>query len=510
MSKFRHQAGSLRQKSGKIFLCLCLFFLMILSAGAFREKTAAQATTFKVGEKLTYSISYNRFQNAGYAEIHVVSRGKLNDKEAVELSGRIKTNEFVSAAYYFWDEARTTFASPGSGLPLYIRKISGVSVLPEEKILNFLENPTVSYDLLTLIYRVRSFGSGSYSMYENEKVYTVNAQITATEKVKIGAGEFETNVFTIQSDFFTEKGFSEVRVNFSADEEKIPVMVRFKAGRGEFRFSLASIQNIEEDPSPTPTPIPTPLPAATPKPTPVPPKYIDNQPLSADLPFVLGETLEYRISANGRRIGTILLQAKERKEFIGINDQKQDSLLLTATVTQLERNVEILRVNDSMRAQVDPVSLQPQQFEIKFTGTLSGLSQVVRFNQEQGLAFFDGANQAQIPVNTHSLLSLAYAIRAFNLKPSPTPANPVNETKVSVFYGNQFYVFTLRPSNAELINLRGEKVPAQLITIITGNPTLDSLNLRLWLSNEKRRTPLRLSLGNYQLDLVAEKIVRPN
>jgi hypothetical protein len=510
MSKFRHQTLSLRQKSGKFFLRFLLFFLMVLSAGSFWERASAQATNFKVGEKLTYNISYNRFQNAGYAEIYVVSRGKLNDKEAIELSGRIKTNEFVSAAYYFWDEARTTFASPETGLPLYIRTTSGASGLPEEKTINFLENPTVNFDLLTLIYRVRNFGSGSFPLQENQRIYTVNAQMTVSEKVKTDAGEFETNVFTVQSEFFTEKGFSEVRVNFSADEEKIPVLVRFKAGRSEFRISLASIQKIEETPSPTPTPTPTPRPTETPKPTPVPPKYIDNQPLSADLPFVLGETLEYRVSVRGQAVGTILLQAKERKEFPGINNQKQDSLLLTATVTQLERNIEILRINDSMRVQVDPISLQPQHFEIKFTGALSGLNQIVRFNQEQGMAFVDGANQVQIPVNTHSLLSLVYAIRAFNLKPSLTPDNPVNETRVSVFYGNQFYVFTLRPSNPELINLRGEKVSAQLITIITGNPTLDSLNLRLWLSNEKRRIPLRLSIGSYQIDFVSEKIIPPN
>jgi len=111
----------------------------------------------------------------------------------------------------------------------------------------------------------------------------------------------------------------------------------------------------------------------------------------------------------------------------------------------------------------------------------------------------------EIPVGTHSILSLAYAIRSFNLKPSKDRQNPVNDTRVAVFLDTKAYVFMLRPSDAELINLQGEKISAQLISVLTGNQNIDQYGLRIWLGNDDKRLPLRLMFGNYQADLVSEK-----
>ncbi|MBS1796211.1 MAG: DUF3108 domain-containing protein, partial [Acidobacteria bacterium] len=289
-----------------------------------------------------------------------------------------------------------------------------------------------------------------------------------------------------------------------ADDRKIPVLIRFRTAKGEFKASLASLQNPEPVIEPTPTPVatPTPKPTATPKPTPTP--NVDNLPLSANLPFVLGETLEYRITSNNQNVGTFVLQAKERRTV-----DKKDTLFLNATITKAERAGGLFNPGDAILAQVNAESLAPYQFEVKFTGSLKGFNQSVRFDQTRGLAVFGGTNQAQIPLNTHSLLSLAYAIRSFNLKPSKDAKNPINDTRVAVFYGTQFYVFTLRPLEAELINLSGEKTAAQMITVITGNPQLDALNLRVWLANDEKRTPLRFAIGAYQADLVSQTVVPP-
>jgi hypothetical protein len=90
-----------------IFAGICL---IAVSAGFFFNQVSAQTaspvqtaapTTFRVGERLTYNISLGKFANAGYAETYVVSRGKIANKEAVELRSKIKTNSFVSAAFYF-------------------------------------------------------------------------------------------------------------------------------------------------------------------------------------------------------------------------------------------------------------------------------------------------------------------------------------------------------------------------------------------------------------------------
>ena len=116
---------------------------------------------------------------------------------------------------------------------------------------------------------------------------------------------------------------------------------------------------------------------------------------------------------------------------------------------------------------------------------------------------FDGKTTIDAPIGTHSFLSLIYAMRSFNLKPSKDPANPVNDTRVAVFWDSRSYVFTLRPSNPEEITINGEKRSAQLITIKTLNKELDALSIKVWLSTDNR-VPLRFSVGTYQADLISQ------
>jgi hypothetical protein len=502
-------------------LCFTRFFtLFVLTAGfavfVFKNVSAQNApaspvlsaSNFRVGERLTYNVSFERYTNAGYAEIYVVSRGRIADRDAVELRSKIKTNDLVSAAFYFLDESRTTFASAEKGLPLYVRKSENGSIQPRETISNYLVSPTLNYDLLTLIYQARNAGgSGIFSLQENDKIYSVSLTSTGNEKVKTDTGEYDTSFSIVQSDYLTEKGLMDFKINFSNDEQKIPVLFRFKTTKGDFRVTLASVQMVESETvavSPSPITIQTPRPALTPTPMVTPTPYVENQPLLKELPFELGETLDYQISNGGQIIGSVRLAARERKQFLN-----QDSLLLNASITASVPGNRIFNLGDSIKANVNPDSIAPQQIEIKFTGNLSSFNQVTQFDQKTGVAMQNGVNRIEIPVGTHSLLSLIYAIRSFNLKPSKDLNNPVNDTRVAVFWDKQPYVFTLRPANADIINLRGEKISAQQISINTGNPQLDSLSLRLWLSNDERRVPLRLTIGNFQADLISDTRIQP-
>lgn len=492
-----------------VFSCLFGAFIspfVFVSAQNPAVKSEITQNLFRIGEKITYNISFGKFDNIGYAEMFVVSSGKLGDKNAVELRSKIKTNNLVSAAFYEIDETRISYVSAETGMPLYTKKTENSSILPKETVKNYLVNPSTNYDLLALIYQIRrSGGNGSFTFSEDERVFSFNVVNGLSEKIKTDDGEFETNVAAVQSEYFTENGIKDLKVNFTLDEHKVPVLIRFKTDKGEFRASLASLQFIvpEVIAETTPRPIQTPRPQVTPKPIPTPLPYQENQPLLKELPFELGEKLDYQITQSGKNIGTFTLQAKERKQFLG-----QDSLFLTATATSSQGNT-IFKTNDGIKANVNPDTLAPQQIEIKFNGSLSSLNQTTQFDQRTGFIMLNGTNRMESPVGTHSLLSLIYAVRSFNLKPSKDPNNPVNDTRVAVFWDKQPYIFILRPSNAEIINLRGERVSAQLITIVTGNPQLDMQGIRLWLGNDDKRLPLRFSIGTYQADLVSESKINP-
>lgn len=470
-----------------------------------RAQPIAEANGFRIGERLTYSISIGRLPNAGYAELYCVSRGRIEDKDAIELRAKFKTLDLASA-YYMIDESRTTFVSPSTGLPLQTSVNQNAFGLPKETTQNFLAAPTPHADLLTLIYRIRqSSGAGSLTMQDSDKVYSVTFQPGVAEKQRTDAGEFETNVVLVQSEYFTERGMTNVRVNISTDETKVPVLIRFRTSKGTVRAGLASVSMIEPEivAQATPAPVRTPMPERTPKPVVTPTPFVDNQPLAPELAFELGESLEYRITSGGQQVALMRLAAKERKQINGF-----DSLVLEATFSDL-RPGSPFASGDFVRAHVSPESLAPRQFEMKFAGELRGISNVVKFEQE-GSAIVIGGERIDAPVGTHSILSLLYAARSFNLKPSRDLNNPINDTRVAVLWESQPYIFTLRPSPAEVLTLDGKPVAGQLVTVSTKNPVLDKLNIKVWLGNDGSRVPLRFTVGGYQADLVTISKVLPN
>ena len=473
--------------------------------------TTAQTFTtspslFRIGEKLTYNISFGKFRDGGFAELYVVSRGKLAGKDVVEIRSRTKTLGLVSAAFFLVDENRTVFASPDTGLPLYIRKTTNDGPLPKDTVNNYLKDATSNFDLVTMIYKAREAGgNGTFPFLEGEQIYTATFQTTVSEHIKTDAGDFETTVSTVQSELFNANGIKEMKINFTTDDDRVPVLIRFKTSKGEFRAELRDIHIDEPEitPTPTPTPASTPVVVVTPRPTPSPLAYIDNKPLLPELGFALGETLVYKISTGGKPVAAITLAAAERKLF-----KKRDSLLLTATITGTEQGITEFRLGDGVKVQVDPDTLAPRSSESKFVTVFPGLNQTLTFDQRNGNISFGGTEPFDGPVGTHTLLSLVYAMRSFNLKVSKDLSNPVNDTRVAVFWESRPYIFTLRPANPADIVINGEKVSAQLITVNTGNPDLDAISLKVWLGTNSR-VPLRFSFGKYQADLATQSSDAP-
>ena len=502
----------LKQNMKKI---LKLKFLLVMFAASLcfcgsivLFSTSAQTKPlFQVGERFTYNISFENYDNAVYAEIRVVSKGKLQGKDAVELSAKLRSDGLVSAAYYLLDEVRSTFVSAETGLPFYVRNVSKASGLPKEKVNNFLKAPTTNYDLLSMIYKVRnSGGAGSFSVQENEQIYNFDFASSGGETIKIDLGEFETTVSTVQSSYLTDLELTDFRVNFTNDEKKIPVLIRFTTPKGKFKATLSSIQNLEPKATPVETTTKTPvvIKTRTPKPKPTATPYINNQKLAEDIPFDLGETLEFSVKTRNKTVGKVVLQATERKEFDG-----EDSLLLKSFISEATPGANIFNLADIVETQVEPDTLTPLQSKIELKSNLRIFNQVADFEQNIGEVSLGNGKKVNVPVGTHSVLSLAYAIRSFNLKPSLDPKNPVNDTRVAVLLGGNYYVLTLRPQSTTIDIANGKKISAVLVSIRTGNRNIDRLNLRLWLSNDSKRTPLRFALGTYQADLINSSIITP-
>lgn len=453
-------------------------------------------THFRVGEKLRYNISWGRFINAAYAEMSVVSRGTLNGRDAIELHSRLKTIELVNAAILQLDQARQVFVAPDTGLPLYATKRDNTGFSPKETSVDYMKGDAASFDLLSLIYKVREAGgTGTFTLFEDEKLFTVTFQPGKNERVITQAGQFDTVICAVESDYLTGKGIKDLKINFTSDAEHVPVLFRMKTSKGDFRAALATLElpaTTQTAPVALATAAPLPQPTAKPKPT--APPYIPNQPLAPELGFDLGETLEYSVSIKGTPIAVITLSAKERRLF-----QNEDSLLLAATVMKADPSHKAFVTGDQITTYVDPETLAPRYLGASFSGGLAWLNGTLTFDARTGSYSLNSGPKMEAPMGTHTVLSLIYAMRSFNLKPSKDPSNPVNDTRVSVFWEKQPYIFTLRPTAAETIVINGQKVSVQLVKATTGNAEIDAAAPRVWLSDD--RVPVRFAIGPYQADL---------
>lgn len=487
-------------------LLICCVFLTTATSFVIAQGTVS-AANYKVGEKLTYTVSLNSISDIGYFDLNVVSSGRIGNADAIEVRSRFKTLDIAIGAFYYIDETRTTFLSSATGLPLYSKKTDHRSGLPKDIISDHRTVPAVENDLNTLIYALRNtVGSGALTFQENGRSYTVNYTHGKTATVTNAGGIFETSIVSVESDYLTELGISHLKVNISTDEAKIPARWHFKTSKGSFKVDLTSVVSNQPNTGEILTtgvvPTPTPVVAATPKPVATPTPYLPNQPISSDLAFELGENLEYRISSNGRELGSLVLRAESRQLYDG-----RDGLKLSAKFVNILEPAGVFGNGGEVVTIVDPLTLSPRRLDIKLSGQLASMNQTALFDDRTNSVSFGAARRIEAPVGTHNILSLIYATRSFNLKPSRSSDNPVNDTRVAVFWGEKASIFTLRPTDAEIVNINGEKISGQLISISNGDPQFDILAPKLWLGNDDRRLPLRLSIGAYQIDLVSNTVI---
>lgn len=472
--------------------------LTLSAAGQDPQHDQITQSGVRIGERLTYNMSFQRYNSVGFAELYAVSRGKLGEADAVEIRMKFKTTGLLSAAFYEIDETATVLANPETGMPLMVRRQDNVGVSARETVTNYSTSPSPGYDLLSLIYKVRqSGGSGSFNLSENDKTYNVTFQPQGTEHLRSDAGEFDTSISIVQSEFLTERGIQLMKVNFSTDDAHVPVQVRFRTAKGEFRIVLSGIQFVqpEVEATPTPAPVATPKPAITPRPTPTP--YIENVPLAPELGFSLGETLTFKVSSAGRALGNVVFQAKERKKING-----DDSLILSAVVASAEPGNGLFATGDTVVVRANPETLAPYESNTRMSGSLASLNQVLRFDQKAATINV-GPNKIDSPVGTHSLLTLFYAARSFNLTPSKDLRSPINDTRVAVFWQDKAYIFMLRPFEPEMVSVNGQKVLAQKVSVKTNIPPLDQLGISMWLTPDTR-VPVLITVGQYQAELIAK------
>ena len=126
------------------------------------------------------------------------------------------------------------------------------------------------------------------------------------------------------------------------------------------------------------------------------------------------------------------------------------------------------------------------------------LNQTLNFDQNAGVATIDSGVRLEVPAGTHDYVSFFYALRTFNFASKKRNA-------VSVLVENKPKTLFVEFLKRETIQLGNRPVPALAVSITSDDQQADKYQLRMWISDDRQRLPLRLTcttkLGPLRADL---------
>lgn len=538
---------------------------------------------YRIGERLTYNVSFSAFPSAAHIEFWIASYGQFFNRPGIQLRAHAETTGMVNAALFSINSDYVSFVAPDTGQPFHMRvvrreagrtddilseedKPAGNEAIPEKVKTGGFAG---TLDIASALYRVRALPltvGSSYSLIlqANDVSYEVIVKVTGHAIHKTNVGSFST--VTTQLRFPRDSALDnyKIQIYFSDDERHVPIFASAQHPAGEIRVELAgselpgatpppidtmqpSVASSQPVVQPAPNPnsnsssgipgIPntpmapgsdtsgvpprvTPVPGATsPNDTVTPDKSLPGKPASgvgapkvatpstssalpAGLPFTAGEQLNFNVYLENvtQPVGLASFQVRSRTQYFG-----RDGLMLTGRAQTVGTAQTLLSADDQITSYVDPNTLLPFRFEMSLQESRKRLRATVILDQDRGNATTDTGTHLDIPVGTYDLLSTFYALRSFNLKSTKPNA-------VSLLINNRARTLFITFVKHESIDLGGQQVPALQLSLTTDDTQPDRNELRLWVSDDQRRLPLRLSLatpsGKVRADLAILPIVR--
>ncbi len=471
---------------------------------------------YRVGERLTYNVSFSNFISAAHVELLVSGRGSFFGREGIQLKGHVETNGIVNAALYAINNDYITYVDPATGLPFHGQRLiretgrtressaefsqpAGTAVVPTKR----TDFPG-TYDVLSALYRIRALpltigSTYSLSVRSENQDFQIEVQVNGLEALKTNVGSFTTLGTQIRVKNVSQGGSYLLHAYFSDDQRHIPVLIVSRLSAGELRVELAGSGFVATPPVP-PAPTPTPV-AGTPPRTPVviPPTPAAETP--RDLPFKVGEQLTYQLflpSIQGA-VGTATFHVKARSKYFD-----KDGLFFTLNAQTSNALQKLFVASDTMASYVDPRALLPFRTEINLSEGRRRSSSKLTINQDYGTAISETGERIEIPVGTHDYLSFFYMVRTFNL-------NPSKHSAISILVNKKPKTLFITVMGRENVQLGSQTIPATKVSLTTDDPEPDKYQLRGWISDDKRRLPLRLTavteLGPVRADLAIIPVI---
>jgi hypothetical protein len=527
-----------RRRLATTFAALFLFLTCAWADAAAQISSDVSGNPFspapyRVGERLSYNVSFSNFPTAAHVELFVAGRGVFYGREGIEIRAHVETIGVVSAALYSINNDYVTYVDPANGFPYRVQQtiregggisdvarelnqLGGASAMPAAQATDIFPG---SFDFISALYRLRALPLAQGASYgltvQNGTVsYNAEVKVSGREMAKTNVGSSNTIATQVRVRGNASADAYRVRVNFTDDERHLPVIVTARHSSGEIRAELASaeIETETAPPSTGATPVMPSTPGIRLPPSagiparppgrgategasvtpPTGPGVVGSIP---ELPFVVGEQLNFNFFLGGgaQPIGAASFQVRARAKYFN-----RDGLLLAAAMQTTGAGQRLFAVNDQINSYVDASTLFPFTTELNLQEGTRRDTLAVSLDQNSRSALFSDGTRVEMPVGTHDLVSVFYALRSFDLTPGKRNA-------VSLLVNKRprlLFVTALRRAS---ISLGGQQIPAVELSLVTNDTEGDRFSLRLWVSTDARRLPLRLTaltpLGPVRADL---------
>jgi hypothetical protein len=464
---------------------------------------ALSQSPYRVGERLTYNVSFSNFPDAAHVEVEVVSHGVHFGRDAIQLRAHVETTGVINVALFAINNDYMTYIDPESGLPFRSEETARDAIKSAEAVQDFNQpggNEAIpprqrtfpgTYDFVSGFYRARALplsdgGVYNFSVRGEGAEYEAELKVTGREVIRTNVGSFPSIATQIK---VSNSPLRNLRVYFSDDPGHVPVLMVARLSVGELRAELAGSELIKP---PAETPSPTPPIVAAPAPTPTPAGPL---PLSSNLPFKIGEQLNYQvfIGSSNTPLGLASFQVRGRQRYF-----ERDGVFLTVSAQTTGAAAQMFVARDQIDSYVDPKSLLPYRTTMNLAEGQRRLNQILTFGQETGMVTSDKGARIEVPVGTHDYVSFFYVVRTLTFAPGKKNA-------VTILVENKPKTMFVDALPRESIQLGTRRVQALPLRLTTDDPEPDKYQLRMWLSDDHQRLPLRITcitrLGPLRADL---------
>ena len=481
-------------------LAILLLALVFPLIGRQKEDVAPLAFSqapYRVGERLTYNVSFSNFPDAAHVEVEVVSRGNFFGRDAIQLRSHVETSGVVNVALLAINNDYVTYIDPDTGLPFRSEETVRDAIKSADSVQDFSQsagNAAIppkqkgspgTYDFVSAFYRARALPLADGATYNltvrNETMeYQAELKVSGRETVRTNVGSFPAIVTQIK---VSNSPLRNLKVYFSDDPGHVPVLMSARLKAGELRAELAGSELIKP---PAQKPTPTPAITAAPAPTPAAPPPLNN------LPFKVGEELNYQvfIGSSNTPLGMASFQVRGRSRYF-----ERDGLFLTVSAQTTGAAARLFVAKDQIDSYVDPKSLLPYRTAMNLSEGQRRLNQILTVNQDTGAVTSDKGANIEIPVGTHDYVSFFYVSRTLTTKRSV----------ISMLVENKPKTIFVEQMPRESIQLGARRVQAIPLKLTTDDPEADKYQFRMWISDDHQRLPLRITcitkLGQLRADL---------